>query len=139
MFNCKRAFSVRSSTYQLLLLQRGRYKSTREIFYSPFIVCVRLRVPKETPKNFPMKQQLLFSGTFMAAERTMTFFSGVNRVFLVLTLSSVTMKFTANTITGLDWAAKVHSHGSYVHFERAALCYKLNYFISLFPVVLDRR
>lgn len=36
-------------------------------------------------------------------------------------LSSVTMKFTANTITGLDWAAKVHSHGSYVHFETTAL------------------
>lgn len=41
------------------------------------------------------------------------------------------MKFTANTITGLDWAAaRVHSHGSYVHFEPATLNYKLNYFIS---------
>lgn len=51
-----------------------------------------------------------------------TFFS-VNRgksLFLTLTLSSVTMKFTANTITGLDWAAKVQSHGSYVHFEAGA-------------------
>ena len=51
-------------------------------------------------------------------------------------LSSVTMKFTANTITGLDWAAKVHSHGSYVHFETTAPC-KLNYFI--FPASLDLR
>lgn len=40
------------------------------------------------------------------------------------------MKFTANTITGLDWAARVHSYGSYVHFEPATLNYKLNYFIS---------
>lgn len=40
------------------------------------------------------------------------------------------MKFTANTITGLDWAAGAHSHGSYVHFEPATLNYKLNYFIS---------
>lgn len=31
------------------------------------------------------------------------------------------MKFTANTITGLDWAAKVQSYGSYVHFETAVL------------------
>lgn len=48
-----------------------------------------------------------------------------------MALSSVTLKFTANTITGLDWAAGVHSHGSYVHFEPATLnYYKLNYFIS---------
>jgi hypothetical protein len=86
-----------------------------------------------TPANFGLNQ-VLVGNCFPAGSLRRVFFANFNGAGPGL--SSVTMKFTANTITGLDWAAKVHSHGSYVHFETTAPC-KLNYFI--FPASLGLR